>query len=162
MSAKIKNLGKIYKNEENKVEENNLVNEIINNEVDYSGSTTDIVQGITPEQLEEFKSQVKLWLELDTVVKRLQTAIKDRKKMMSELHDKIIKFMIMNHIDDLNTKSGTIRYKTTQVKAPLSQKQIKEKLTQTFEKNTDVVDRINEIFDNREVKEKKSLRKIKF
>ena len=79
--------------------------------------------------LEDFKNFVKKWLELDGYVKKAQEIIKDKKRQRNKIAEVITKFMCKYNIEDLNTKEGRIRCKTTHTKAPVTQKQIKEKLT---------------------------------
>lgn len=151
-----------YKKNDEDEKNNELVNSIIESDVDAPSTSTELVQGITPEKLAEFKQQVKTWNEMDTIIKRLQSATKERKKIQQALNDKILRFMISFGIEDLNTKDGTIRCKTSKIKVPMSQKNIKDKLITTFQHNEKITKKINEIFENRDTKEKVSLRKLKF
>jgi hypothetical protein len=147
---------------QNNIDTDNMINDIIESEVDCPQTSTELVPGLSAESLQEFKDQVKTWIELDIIIKRLQLAIKERKKVKDGLNEKILKFMICNNIEDLNTKSGIIRYKKTKTKAPLSQKKLKEKFHNVFESNDKLIKKIDEIFDDRDVKEKTSLKKINF
>ena len=158
MDKQIKQAARDFK----KDEDNKIVNNILNNEVDMPSTSTTLTTVITQEKLQEFKNDVKEWIEIDTTVKRLQVAIKERKKIQTNLNSKILTFMIQNNIEDLNTKSGVIKCKSSMVKVPMGTKVIKEKLEKTFENNPKIIDKINEVFDTREVTEKHSLRKIKF
>ena len=162
MDSKIRRLASANKVDEDKAKDNEVVDSIIQSDLDAPSVSQELIPGITPEELQEFKNQVKTWLDLDVVIKRLQIAIKERKKIQVVLNEKILKFMILHSIEDLNTKSGTIRYKSSKVKAPLSQKSIKMKLTETFDGNTKIIEKINKVFDDRETKEKQTLRKLKF
>jgi seryl-tRNA synthetase len=112
--------------------------------------------------LEEFKIDVKNWLQLDDGVKQLQREIKEQKKVHKELGDKISNFMANNNVEDLNTKNGVIRYTKSLVKAPLSQKAIKEKLTEAFQGNDSLNTILTDVFDNREKLEKFTLKRINF
>lgn len=138
-----------------------VVDNIINSDVD-SVRSTELSRTIDPNELQEFKQQVKTWLELDLVVKRLQAAIKERKKIQKELRENILKFMLLNNVEDLNTKHGTIRYRTSLVKAPLGQKEIKEKLYSEFEGEEQIINKIKRVFDDREKRERTTLTKLKF
>jgi predicted nucleic acid-binding Zn-ribbon protein len=119
---------------------NNAMNEAINEEV-----------------LEEFKKKVQIWLKLDNDVKRLNDALKERRKKKNKLNEEIMEFMDKYHFDDLNTDKGIIKYKKSSVKTPLSQKIIKEKLNELFENDDNTKEKINDIFDNREKIEKNKL-----
>jgi len=139
------------------------INDVLNGESYpvYGGIGTEPQDGIDQALLEEFKNQVKLWMDLDTQIKRLQIAVKERKNMQKSLNEKILNFMEKNNIEDLNTKEGILRYKSSVVKAPLKQKQIKEQLYEHFgkDKKNEVV--LNSLFSKKEQRERVSLRRIK-
>jgi hypothetical protein len=122
---------------------------------------TAIVEHIDKALLDEFKQQVKLWWDLDTAVKRLQQAAKERKKLQVKLSAKILEFMQRHNIEDLNTKDGVLRYKSTYVKAPISTKDLKDKLSTHFSENSTALDIIKRTFEEREKVEKVSLRRVK-
>ncbi len=108
--------------------------------------------------LEDFKNFVKKWLELDAYIKKAQELVKEKKKQRNKLAEIITKFMCKYNIEDLNTKEGRIRCKTSYIKAPVTQKEIKDKITTLV---PDKRDDIKKIFDERPKKEKVSLRKLK-
>ncbi len=161
MSAAIKSYASKLENN-NSTENNDIVNSIIESEVDSPQESTQLINDMSAEELQIFKEKVKTWIELDLVIKRLQMAIKERKKLKDTLNDDILRFMIKYNIEDLNTKTGTIKYKKTKTKVPLSQKKIKEKLYEVFQSNEKIIKKIDDVFNNREIKEKASLRKTKF
>lgn len=122
----------------------------------------DVVEVIDEKIFEEFKTNVKTWMDIDTQIKRLQAAIALRKKMQTELNDKILRFMSDHNIEDLNTRDGVLRYKTSNVKAPLSQKAIKEKISEKFKDTPDVIEKILNVFEDRELKSRSSLRRLNY
>ena len=111
--------------------------------------------------LEDFKNQVKIWWELDTAIKRLQIAVRERKKAQNVMNAKILEFMRRHNIEDLNTKDGVLRYKATYVKAPLSQRNIKDKLSEYFERDPNAMNILRKVFEERDKVEKVTLRRIK-
>lgn len=112
--------------------------------------------------LDEFKEYVKKYIEIDTWLKKAQDVTKEKKKQKKLLSDIIMKFMIKYDIEDLNCKTGKIRCKVKQVKQPISQKVIKEKITDYFkDKQTTGADIIEKVFNDRPVIEKVSLRHLK-
>lgn len=119
-----------------------------------------IVEDLDHALLEEFKNQVRTWWELDTAIKRLQAALKDRRAMQNTLGARILDFMRKHNIEDLNTKEGILRYKASFVKAPLSQKVVKTKLMEYFQQDQRAVDFLKKMFDERERVEKVSLRRL--
>lgn len=126
--------------------------------------TTLVVYNDLPENisLEEFKNYVKKWLECDNFIKRARDAIKERKKMQDKLAGIITKYMCKYNIEDLNTKEGRIRCKTLVVKTPVSQKLVKQRITDYFKNNESQRDDIlHKIYEDREKVEKVSLRRLK-
>ena len=111
------------------------------------------------EDLEDFKNCVKIWMELDANVKKMQTLIKERNQIKKDVTKKILAFMSRFNIEDLNTKEGKLRYKVTQVKAPLSQKEIKDKLEKTYKQGISVDELTEKVFE-RQVIPKHSLKRI--
>ena len=137
---------------------NNVVQNIIDN--DIAVDSTDMTESMNEVLLEEFKKDVQDWMNIDNQMKRLEVALKERRKKKKELNLKILDFMGRFNIEDLNTKEGIIRYKKSYVKEPLSQKKIKETLLDMFKDDTTNSERIDKIFANRGKVEKTTLRRI--
>jgi hypothetical protein len=112
--------------------------------------------------LEEFRGYVKKYLELDSYIKKAREIIRDKKKQKDKLSEVISKFMIKFNIEDLKTKDGCIRCKVGYVKTPVSQKAIKEKITDYFKNDeNECKEVIHKVFEQREKIEKVSLRRLK-
>ena len=115
------------------------------------------VQQTNEQELNDFKEQVKSWLRLDNELKAINAKIKvldnerkHRKNMMEKLSETILKFMNMNEIDELNSREGIIKYRKSLVMAPLTQKKMIERLKEQFQSITDVDERLNKVFKDRE------------
>lgn len=147
--------------EDNLETHNAMVSNIINNDIALDSTESVMSESINEALLQEFKDNVKRWLELDNQLKRLAAAAKERRKKKNEINNKILEFMSKFNIEDLNTKEGIIRYKKSYVKEPLSQKTIKTKLEELFKDQPDIVERIDKIFTDRGKVEKLSLRRLK-
>ena len=120
---------------------------------------TNIPENIT---LEEFKNYVKKWLEVDNMIKKVQEALKEKKKYRDKLSNVISQFMCKYNIEDLNTKEGRIRCKVSTVKTPVSKKVIQEKISDFFKNDSNKKDEfLTTVFEDRPVKEKVSLRRLK-
>lgn len=151
----------------NYAEANNLDNNPHTNfahtilENDIAIDENQLTESMNEMMLDEFKENVKAWTLADNQVKRLNAASKQLKTKKKELNEKILDFMARFNIEDLNTKEGIIRYKKTFVKEPLTQKMIKEKLNELFKDSDTHLEKINEIFTNRNKVEKTSLRRLK-
>lgn len=119
---------------------------------------------IVPENLslDEFKVYVKKWFEYDNFIKKAKELIKEKRQARDKLSTVISKFMCKYELEDINTKDGRIRCKTTTVKAPVSQKVVKEKISDYFKGNENQKnDILHKIYDDREQVEKVSLRRLK-
>jgi hypothetical protein len=113
------------------------------------------------DSLEQFKNQVRAWVEIDNSVKALKNAIKDRNLAKKELTDKILRFMIKFNIEDLNTKDGSkLRYKVNQVKKSPTAKDIKTRLADNYSKVDNAEELSNRLFQCNKI-EKPTLRRLK-
>jgi hypothetical protein len=110
--------------------------------------------------LDEFKSDVRTWIELDDSIKMLQISIKERKCAKTHLTNRIIEFMNRHDIEDLNTRSGRIRHKTSYVRTPLSQNTIKTRIESFFSSDDKTTTDLLAMVFNRERNEKHSLRRL--
>lgn len=108
--------------------------------------------------LEDFKNYVKKWLELDAYVKKAMEVVKEKKKQRNKLAEVITRFMCKYNIEDLNTKEGRIRCKTSYIREPVTQKVIKAKMTELLPERKDIV---TKIYDERPKHERLSLKRLK-
>jgi|TARA_B110000259_G_C13988507_1_gene391465 hypothetical protein len=136
----------------------NIVSNIIDN--DIAVDSTDMTESMNEVLLDEFKKDVQDWMSLDNQMKRLEVAVKERRKKKKDLNLKILDFMDRFNIEDLNTKEGIIRYKKSFVKEPLSQKKIKDKLMDMFKDDNAISEKVEKIFTDRGKVEKTTLRRI--
>jgi hypothetical protein len=114
--------------------------------------------------LDEFKKQVKLWMELDNHIKAMMVSIKEKRNVQHALTEKITAFMNHYNIEDLNTREGKLRYKVVRVKPPLRKQGIKEKLSEYFGNDPNMKEKVlSAVFDDQQslVVEKPSLRRLK-
>ena len=128
-----------------------------------SGNSSALVVYDIPENisLEEFKNFVKKWLEYDNYIKKAREVIREKRKARDKLTEIITKFMCKYNIEDLNTKEGRIRCRTQVVKAPMSQKVVKQKITDYITDEGQKNEILHKIYDEREKVEKVSLRRLK-
>ena len=93
----------------------------------------------TNNALEEFRKDVKIWMDLDNAIKKLKSMAKEKVKTQKELTSRIIAFMARYNIEDLNTRDGKLRYKVRRVKPPApKQVVIKERLEACLKGNPDL------------------------
>lgn len=92
-----------------------------------------VVEVAPAEELDDFKNQVRLYLEIDNTLKKLKAAVKERLRARRELSARILDFMGRYHIEELNTRDGKLRYRVVNVKEPLTQSVIKERIKDKLE-----------------------------
>lgn len=76
------------------------------------------------DEIESFKQDVRLWLEIDNSIRQIQNNLKDRKIEKHAISEKILSFMTMHNIDDLETQIGCIRAVRTEKRNPITHKYI--------------------------------------
>lgn len=111
--------------------------------------------------LEEFKSQVRMYNEIDNQIMKLQAAMRERKALKKQLTEKILKFMGRYNIEDLNTKDGKLRYRTSTVKVGVSKADIKQRLIENYGKVQNIEELTNLIFASQETTQKVTLRRLR-
>jgi hypothetical protein len=114
--------------------------------------------------LDEFKHQVKMWIDIDNQIKQMALILKEKKQVQRALTEKVLVFMARYNIEDLNTKDGKLRYKVTHVKPSVKQTTIKKKLLDYFEHDKDLANKVvNAVFDDEGTPkvEKPALRRLK-
>jgi hypothetical protein len=128
-----------------------------------SEEETDSDEELEPDESEvsEIKEVVKQFFNLHKDVKKLEEAIRERKKTIAASSKKILAFMRTYDITNMDTAEGNkLKYTVTKRKEGISQKNIKSKLADYFKD----VHKAEEIFcyilDNRATKESVSLRKF--
>ena len=112
------------------------------------------------DDLSEFKGYVAKWLELDEQLKNLKEVMREKLSGKKDMTAKILEFMGTYNIEDLNTAAGKIRYKVAQVKEPLSQQNIKDKVALYFAQ-TNGADELNtRIFSDRRTFSRPTLKRL--
>ena len=113
------------------------------------------------EVLDDFKQQVRMYNEIDNQIMKLQAAMRERKALKKQLTEKILKFMGRYNIEDLNTKDGKLRYRTTTVKVGVSKADIKQRLIENYGKVSNLDELTNIIFTSQETVQKATLRRLR-
>lgn len=147
-----------------------LIHNYLNQQLTAVGSApeTDGSHALQPMELpdnavlEEFKQQVRLWIELDNQLQKLQQAAKERKQVRKQLTEKILKFMGKYNIEDLNTKEGKLRYRSAPVKQAVSKAEIKKRLAENYGKVSNLDELTEIIFKQQETEETRpTLRRLR-
>ena len=183
MNSSASNQNKMIKNYLNQQMDNVFIENILspdNIQVHHSVNNNQLIQlnggshtinnnDEQTENLDEFKEYVKYYMNLDNEIKDINKKIKlldverkRRKLIVETLTPKIMKYMQLNDIEELNSKDGALKYRQVLVKEPLSQKQIKTKLYEHFQSNDDIKTTLDDIFHNRGKIKKESLKRLTY
>lgn len=122
----------------------------------------DIQDQIDEYETEKFKGLVKKWITHDNNIRKLQTAMREQKKILKELTPQILEFMQENEIDGLYDNEGgsTLQFKVTKRKETLSQKIIQEKLSAYLKNEDKAMEATNFILSNRAITDVVNLRRV--
>lgn len=110
-------------------------------------------------QMDDFTAYVSMWLKLDTDISRLQTALRERRAAKRQLTDNILAFMMKFGIDDLDTLECRLSCRVRQVRTPLPQRVIHERLAGIYVNDPVTARSITDTVFNRDRVEKVSLRR---
>ena len=110
------------------------------------------IQEINDNELKDFKVKVKQWLEIDEEIKKMESKIKEMKKLKNKnLEPQITSFMRTYNISDLNTDNGKLRCNERNTKKSLNKNNIRENLSQVIQDSVKLDQAMNLILNNREV-----------
>lgn len=112
----------------------------------------------TEEELDMLKGLVSEWFKLDDQIRKLNTAIKERKVHLKAINSKIEKFMFDYKFKDLNTQHGRIKANERKIKVPVKLSEIKTKILEL--KDLSGEELLNEIFNDRPTVIKKNIRRV--
>jgi hypothetical protein len=115
----------------------------------------------TPDMMESFKYDVRMWLEIDNAVRVLQKTMQERRNEKRALASRILSFMGRYKIDDLNTPVGRLRSSTARVKVPLSHQEILARIASYHESDVIAAQQLRAaLFGSCEHTERTSIRRI--
>ena len=105
---------------------------------------------IDPNDLSQFKSQLKQWLDIDKQIFELSKQIKELKKIKNKtLEPQITQFMIQYNIKDVNTENGPVKCNQRNTKKALNKTVIRNSLSH-FITDTILIDQAMTLMDQRE------------
>jgi len=112
-----------------------------------------------PETKAQLVQYIKMWIETDNEMIKLQKEMKtlrDNKKMLT---DALVNVMKSNEIDVFDINDGKLVYAKTKVKAPINKTSLFAALMQHYQ-DEDAANKLSEfIMDSRQVKVKDSIRR---
>lgn len=133
-------------NKEEEIPNTNIVNEL---------------SKVPDEEIIKFKMLAKKYFEIDDQIRVINKDLRDKKTARKVYSEKIIKFMDDFKIDNLNTNSGKLKYYTSLEKKKLNKENLKFKLTEFFNNNTEKALDCFKYLDDREKIERKRLKRFK-
>ena len=111
---------------------------------------------------QDFANNVKLYLEIDEEISKLNIAIKERRVKLKNLTQTIIRNMEHNDIQHINIKNGVLVYKNKEMFKGLNKKNLLNGLNLYFKDKDKAIDASNIVLNNREKINKVSLKLKKF
>jgi hypothetical protein len=127
----------------------------------FAEATGALIEAPDDAQVQEFRAQVRLWMEMDGAIDKLQAALKDRRAYKKQLTERILRFMARFNIEDLAAKDCVLRYKVSYVRSPLSHRVIQQRLQGYYANDPVAAETVTQSVFNRERVERVSLRKLK-
>lgn len=103
---------------------------------------------------------IKEWIQIDNELKELQKAAKERRARKKELTSSLVDVMRDNEIDCFDVNDGKLIYTKNKVRSSLSKKHLLSTIQSFFKDDQEQAKQLGEfILNNREVKEKESIRR---
>jgi|TARA_X000000368_G_scaffold416366_1_gene410124 hypothetical protein len=103
---------------------------------------------------------VKTWLTIDNDIKKLQKAVKNKRKEKKELTENLVNIMNQRDIDCMNTAQGQLIKTTKKTKAPLSKKHLVNSIQTYFKDDGEKVQELcNYILNSRNIKVTENIRR---
>ena len=133
----------------------------MDNKSEVSESGSESQPQINDAELNDFKGKIKNWLSIDNQIRDLKYKIKVLHSNKKELTPEIMTFMNNNNIHNMNLgeDNGKLKYVEKETNSTLTQKLIKEKLTEFLKNETQASDALEFILDSREKKSEIKLQK---
>lgn len=135
----------------------------MNNTTNHTTNHTNMVRNedTNDQQKEECTRHLKEWLSLDDERAALQKQARSIRQKQNELEHRIIFYMQQHNSDEIKFDGGSIKCATKTVKSSLSNKSLKNTLSQYFENNQDKTDTLLQyIQENREETQKVALKRF--
>jgi hypothetical protein len=108
----------------------------------------------------EFKNHVKMWMDIDNMIRKLKAVVKERNEVKLQLTEKILRFMVTYNIEDLKTQEGKLRYTVTKAKKAPSKAEIRERIAENYGKVDNLEELVEKIFAKEERAERVALRRV--
>ena len=81
---------------------------------------------------EKLIENIKKWVKIDNEIKELKKLQNERKEIQKELSTNLMTSMKENNIDMFNMKQGSIHYKQSKIKKPITKKMLQDVLLKYY------------------------------
>lgn len=109
--------------------------------------------------IQQFKTYVNAWMELDDIIRKLTATLKEKRELKDKVSNRITDFMTRHSVEDVNLNQNKLRLKVVRTKAPLSQRDIKQRLMENLPEAQQA--QVESAFSTRTFVERPSLRRIR-
>jgi hypothetical protein len=108
----------------------------------------------------ELVQLIKDWITTDNEIRELNKQAKQRKDKLKKVSQNLINTMKENDIDEFNVKDGKIMYSKTNVKKPITKKNLMSILSKYYKEDiSQAIEMNNFILENREEVVKESIKR---
>ena len=112
------------------------------------------------ETKEELMKGVKEWVIIDNDILKMKAEIKKMNERKKQLTTTLVSVMKQNEIDCFDLKDGSICYKKSTTKKPITGKSLMGVLSQYFENDAKTAEKMTQfIMDNREEQVKETIKR---
>jgi hypothetical protein len=127
---------------------------------DASNAGEDAHAKPTAEEMEDLRAQMAEWVRIDDQMRKLSVAMRERRTQQRALGSAIQSFMVRHKYEVLNNAQGPqIKTAVRKVKTPLKLADVRQKLVD-LKGAGEGGELVKKIFDERDVVEKTSIRRI--
>ncbi len=109
---------------------------------------------------EELVINIKEWIKMDTEINKFKNEIKERNEKKKFLSEKLMETMKKNDIDCFDINGGSLVYKKSVIKKPISSKNLLGTLQTYYKNNTTMAEELTKfILENREEQVKETIKR---
>lgn len=114
-----------------------------------------------PPGYDAFRTDVCMWLDLDTSIRALREGIRERQEAKLKLTRQITEFMERNNIADMSTRAGHIRFQVDSIREPLSHRVIRDRISEFYSSSPETANELSGVvFGNRQRCKRAALKRV--
>lgn len=106
---------------------------------------------------DELINKIKVWIEKEGKITHLQNELKQLKKERKEMNEELKVIMRENNLDNIDTKTGQIRYIKSNVKKGFNKKDLSNILESYYKDREEANKILNYIQEHREINIKETI-----